>query len=182
MAKIFLCILIVSGIVAAQPVGGGLKVGVPLTDAFKLQPFPTFAAFSADAHRFVVGPYVEVRLPVISLEVDALYRTYEFSNAGTGSSASSWEFPVLLKHKMLPGPVKPYFEAGLSFSRLSDIRALAVNHRSNYGFVVGGGVELHLLSLKISPEVRYNGWAFRNFDSLIQSHRNQFTLLVGFGF
>ena len=88
----------------------------------------------------------------------------------------------MLKHRLLGGPIRPYFEGGLSFSRLSDIRNFAVQHRSNNGLVVGGGVELRFLPLKISPEVRYNGWVFRNFDGILQTNRNQLSVLVGIGF
>ena len=118
----------------------------------------------------------------MAVEVDALYRNYDFMNAGVNSGVGSWEFPMLLKHKILAGPVKPYFEGGLSFNHLSDVKTVSINHLNNYGIVAGGGVELHLLVLKISPEVRYNGWIFRGFDGLAQSNRNQISFLVGIGF
>jgi hypothetical protein len=71
----------------------------------------------------------------------------------------------------------------LSFSRLSDIDLTSLNHRTNYGVVAGAGVEFNLFLVKVSPEIRYNGWAFRNFDgSQLQSNRNQLTVLFGFGF
>jgi hypothetical protein len=182
--KTFLCFLVAAGFASAQPFGAGLKVGVPATDAFKVFPVPTPAVFTGDAPRYTVGPYVEMRLPArMAVEVDALYRSYNFSSAGVGASASSWEFPVLIKHRFPVPLVKPYFDAGLSFSRLSDIKLSSLNHRSNYGVVVGGGVDFNLLLLKVSPEIRYTGWAFRNFDgSQVQSYRNQLTVLFGFGF
>src|SRR5690349_4830922 len=168
----------------AQPLGAGLKIGVPVTDAFKVLPFPTFAVFTADAPRYTVGPYVELRLPArMAVEVDALYRSYDFRSAGVGATASSWEFPVLVKHRFPVPLVKPYFDAGVSFSRLSDIKLSSLNHRSNYGLVVGGGVEFKLFLIKVSPELRYTGWAFRNFDGAqLQTIRNQLTVLFGLGF
>jgi hypothetical protein len=184
LLKTFLCFLVTAACGLAQPLGAGLKVGVPVTDAFKVLPVPTLAVFSGDAPRYTFGPYVELRLPArMAIEVDALYRSYDFRSAGVGASASSWEFPVLLKHRLASGLVRPYFDAGVSFSRLSDISLASLNHRSNYGIVVGGGVEVKLLLIKVSPEVRYTGWAFRNFDgSQVQSNRNQLAVLVGFGF
>jgi hypothetical protein len=107
-----------------------------------------------------------------------LYRTYDVQ----GASASSWEFPLLLKHRILPGPIKPYFDAGVSFSRLSDIKVSSLQHLSNFGVVVGGGVELKLLSLRMGPEIRYTGWWFHNFDGQVQSNRNQLEVLFGIGF
>jgi hypothetical protein len=184
LSKTFLFFLVAAGCVSAQPFGAGLKIGVPATDAFKVLPVPTLAVFTGDQPRFTVGPYVEMKLPArMAVEVEALYKSYSFSSAGVGSSASSWEFPVLIKHRFIAGPVRPYFDAGLSFSRLSDIKLASLNHRSNYGVVVGGGVEFNLFLVKVSPEVRYNGWAFRNFDGAqLQTNRNQLTVLFGFGF
>ena len=182
--KTILCVFVVAALASAQPFGAGLKVGVPATDAFKVFPNPTFAAFTADSARYTVGPYVELKLPArMAVEVDALYRNYDFLNAGVGASASSWEFPVLVKHRFPVPLVKPYFDAGVSFSRLSDIKLSSLNHRSNYGVVVGGGVEFKLFLIKVSPELRYTGWAFRNFDGAqLQTIRNQLTVLFGIGF
>ena len=184
LAKTLLCILVTAGFASAQPFGAGLKVGVPFTDAFQVFPVPSPSVFTGESPRYTVGPYVELRLPAsMAIEVDALYRSYHFQSPGLGLSTSSWEFPVLVKHRFAAGPVRPYFEAGPSFSRLSDIKLSSLNHLSNYGIVVGGGLEFNLLLLKVSPEVRYTGWAFRNFDgSQVQSKRNQLAVLVGFGF
>lgn len=183
-SKTLLYILVAAGFATAQPFGAGLKVGVPATDAFKVFPVPSPSIFTGESPRYTVGPYVELRLPAgMGVEVDALYRSYDFRSSGIGLSASSWEFPVLVKHRFASGPVRPYFEAGPSFSHLSDIKLSSLNHLSNYGIVVGGGVELHLFLIRISPEIRYTGWAFRNFDgSEVQSKRNQLAVLVGFGF
>jgi hypothetical protein len=191
MIKTFLALCVFAGAAAAQPIGGGIKLGVPFTDAF--QSIST-QSFQASPQRFVVGPYVEIRLPgQLSIEADALHQNLDFLSSGIGLNSGSWEFPVVVKHKMLPGPVKPYFEGGIAFSRLSDIKGLVVNHTQNFGIVAGGGAEIHLLSFKISPEIRYDGWLFRNFDTtlspssgpfpnVLQSHRNQLAFLVGFGF
>lgn len=183
LEKTFFSLLVLTGFASAQPFGAGVKVGVPATDAFKVLPFPTLATFTGDSSRFTGGPYVELRLPAgMAVEVDALYRNYDFVSDGIATSASSWEFPVLLKHRISLPLVKPFFDGGVSFSRLSDIKLASLNHRSNYGVVVGGGVEFNLLLLKVSPEIRYTGWAFRNFDGQVQTKRNQLAVLVGFGF
>src|SRR5258708_37936358 len=109
MIKTFWALLVFSGLAAAQPVGAGLKVGSLLTDVLSVRGVPTFAQYNAEAHRYIVGGYVELRLPAqMAVEVDALYRNYAFTIAGGSPTVNSWEFPMLLKHKMLPGPVKPY--------------------------------------------------------------------------
>jgi len=184
LQKTFFSLLVVAGFACAQPFGAGLKVGVPATDAFKVSNFPIFVdPFRADASGYTIGPYVELRLPArMAVEVDALYRSYDFRSGTFAASGSSWEFPVLVKHRFSVPLVKPYFDAGVSFSRLSDIKFSSLNHRSNYGVVVGGGVEFNLLLLKVSPEIRYTGWAFRNFDGQVQTKRNQLAVLFGIGF
>ena len=184
LTKTILCLFVAAGFASAQPLGAGLKVGVPATDAFKVLPVPTLAVFTGESPRYTFGPYVELRLPAgMAIEVDALYRSYSFRNAGVGVSGNSWEFPVLIKHRFASGLIRPYFDAGASFMRLSDISFASLNHRSNYGIVVGGGVEFNLLLIKVAPEIRYTGWAFRNFDGAqVQSNRNQLTVLFGFGF
>ncbi len=66
---------------------------------------------------------------------------------------------------------------------MSDV--VELNHRNNYGIVLGAGVSIHLGLFRIAPELRYNGWAFKNFDSptgSLQSNRNQAAVLVGISF
>ena len=182
MTKTFWTLLVVfSAAAAAQPVGAGVKLGTTLTDALAI--VPTFHL--SNAHQLVVGPYVEVRLPLgFSVEADALYETSLFSSVYTGGS--SWQFPVLAKYKFFKGPVKPYVEGGVAFSHISDLAEIpALNHRSNYGIVLGAGVEVKVLLLRISPEIRYNGWVFKNLDDPLgqfQSNRNLAMFQVGIGF
>ena len=175
--KHVLLLIFFSGVAAAQPFGFGLKLGSTLTD--------TISGNVPNGSHFIVGPYAEVRLPLsLALEVDALYEHGLYDNVTPGGS--TWQFPVLAKYKLLKGPVKPYIEGGPAFSHISDLRELPqLNHRSNYGIVLGVGVEVKVLVLRVSPEIRYNGWAFQNISSpagLYQSNRNQATFTLGIGF
>lgn len=172
----------------AQPFSAGLKVGGPLTSAISLVSggSPDSNATSGD---YVIGPYAQVNLPGrFAVEVDALYRNFSYTAEGAlGSSFSGsngqWEFPVMAKYKLLPGPVKPYVEGGLVLSHLtgSDVD---ISHAANYGVTLGAGVEIHALFLRLMPEVRYDGFFFHDFssNSLVQSNRNQVMVLVGIGF
>jgi opacity protein-like surface antigen len=186
--KTFLLILVFGlflAVAAGQPIMGGLKIGAPITDAFDLANGPaTLGAITAHANDYTLGPFVEVRLPFqFSVEADALYRGYTFGVGGVSTHASSWDFPIVAKYHFLKGPVKPYVEGGLDFSHLSDVTALlAPNHNSNFGIVLGAGVQLNLLVLRISPEIRYTGDALKNFTGLVDSNRNQLAFLVGIGF
>lgn len=178
-------------VAAAQPVIGGLKIGAPLTDAFSIANGPTtLGALTANANDYTLGPFVEVRLPFqFSIEADALYRGYNFSVAGASTHASSWDFPIVAKYHFFKGPVKPYVEGGLDFSHLGTFETLPditqvvpPNHNSNFGIVLGAGVQLNLLVLRISPEIRYTGDALKNFSGVLDSNRNQLAFLVGIGF
>ena len=58
----------------AQPLGVGLKLGVPATEAFKVVQQQSLAS----SQNFVWGPYLELRLPGgNAIEVDALRRKYD---------------------------------------------------------------------------------------------------------
>jgi hypothetical protein len=179
-----LCSFVFIGLAQAQPVVAGLKIGVPFTDAFQNQPFPTVATLTASSNSYILGPFLEVRLPLrLSVEADALYRGLHFNNITGSASTGQWDFPVVAKYKLFKGPIKPYIEGGLDFSHLSDAKNFIVaNHNSNFGIVLGAGVEIHALVLRISPEVRYEGDALKNFTGVINSNRNQVAFLVGIGF
>src|SRR5579862_9957282 len=97
LSKICFTLLLMCGMASAQPFGAGLVLGFPTTDAFHA------TGVSAESHFYLVGPYDEVRLPAkLSVEMDALYRTYDFQ----GVPAHTWDFPIVVKHRFLPGPVK----------------------------------------------------------------------------
>src|SRR5205085_6478436 len=104
----------------AQPIGIGIKAGVPLTSQFS-----DVANFNSDTKRYIVGPMIELRLPAgFAIEGDALYTNTDFSGPLQAASSivtsvvntNSWEFPVLLKKKFganTPGvAIRPYIEAG----------------------------------------------------------------------
>src|SRR5689334_8552466 len=98
--KIVLFVFLAAGCALAQSFGAGFKVGVPATDAFKVLPLPSPSIFSGDSPSYTIGPYIELRLPAnMGVEVDALYRSYNFRANGIGASGSSWEFPFLIKHR-----------------------------------------------------------------------------------
>ena len=213
MKRSFLGLLLAAA-AFGQPISVGLKIGAPLNDAFSIATGST--TYTDNTHRYVLGPFVELRLPVhFSIEADALYKSFEYqsiSNIGgtifnSSTSSGSWEFPILLKYRILPDLpiIKPYIEGGPSFSRLSGIKNLfscggascggessgssgtpaELNHSSNYGLTFGAGIDFHVILLHIAPEVRYTRWGFENFRSangLLNSNQNQAEFLVGISF
>jgi hypothetical protein len=172
----------------------GVKGGVPVTDAFSDH---TSNAVDVITHSFsssknyVVGPTIELRLPLgFSVEADALYRPLDLTTdtivlpqpaVHFSNNLSSWEFPILGKYRFLHVPlVTPYIEAGPIF------RAVAAegSYLSNQGFAIGGGVDIKLLLLRVSPEIRYSHWgqdAARTF-LVAPSNINQAEFLIGVSF
>lgn len=208
MIKTFLVSLVLAGSAFAQlPVSVGIKGGVPLTEAFNTVSDATRGYFS-DTRRYIVGPTVELNLPAgFGVEFDALYTRLNFSqnlvaSAVAATSANSWEFPLLLKYKFAKGPVRPFVDAGASFRHITGVKQITSfitgsgsNQTSNpaefrdpnaTGFAFGAGIDLKLLIIKVSPEIRFTHWGTDNFVSgvqgLLQTNRNQGQFLVGITF
>ncbi len=188
----------------------GVKAGVPITDAFNVAR-GTDASYFTNTKRYLVGPTFEVRLPArFSVEVDGLYKRvgyqYDARNPFVYSKtvANSWEFPLLGKFEILPGPVRPFVDAGASLRHLSGVRqvrqtiagasfsqvefnnAAEFNKRNDVGLVFGFGVAFKLGPVRISPELRYTRWGGENLrdpvSSLLRTNRNQGDFLLGFTF
>jgi opacity protein-like surface antigen len=169
----------------------GLKAGVPVTDAVKSESWKGLR-YHPSSGRYALGPTVEFHLPArLSIELDALYRPVkyraEFAGASTEASGSAWEFPLLLKARLSPGPVSPYVAAGMSFNRLSGLKELGeLSKSSANGWVLGLGLEGHLALVRISPEVRYTKWRSENLRNAAGgfglSNLHQIEALVGITF
>src|SRR5262245_41241381 len=96
--KYLVTFLLAAGAAFSQPFGAGIKGGVPLTD-FVSAAGNGNLSYLAHTNRYVVGPFVELRLPFhLGIEFDALYRRIDYT-ASSGSSSTSitsgaWEFPL----------------------------------------------------------------------------------------
>jgi opacity protein-like surface antigen len=214
MLKTFALLSVFTAAAVAQPISVGVKVGLPLTDAFDTARNAT-TAYESDTKRYIIGPQIELRLPAgFGIELDALYTKLNFSSVGgvAGSvvnavtDADAWEFPLLLKKKFGGAnagvaAARPFVVVGASYRRLSDITQVQefitgnsqttsspaeLRKKDSTGFVIGGGVEIRALFLKISPEVRFTRWGTSNFregvSNLLETNRNQGQFLVGFHF
>ena len=204
-------IAISSGLlVSAQPFSIGAIGGVPITDASATAQGDTSAYFT-NTHRYVVGPAVEFHFPArFSLEIDGLYRRLGFDYRQTapslyaGTTANSWEFPALIKFDIIPGPVRPFIDAGASFRHISGVHQVRqtvsagtlgtvtldhpveFNKANDIGFTFGGGVTFKAGWLRISPQLRYTRWGTDNFDApirtLLHTNRNQGDFLLSITF
>lgn len=210
MTKTFFLVLVLTAIAAAQPIGFGVKVGTPLTDAFDTASNSS-TTYKSETKRYIVGPQVELRLPKgLGIELDALYTKLNFSSVGgtvnAVTDADSWEFPLLLKYKFgganaIAASVRPFVATGASFRTLTGISQIRnfvtgspqstdnpaeLRDKSSTGFVIGGGLEIRALFLRISPEIRFTRWGTANFregvSNLLETNRNQGQFLVGFHF
>lgn len=181
--RVFVAILFLAAHAAmSQPVGAGLKAGIPLNSAFTV----TGTGFEAEKPAYAVGPFVEFRLPAnFAIEVAALYERplirYDFplSQFGQVSAdvrASTWQFPLVVKYRFGSEPVRPYVLGGVAAYRVGaieqrgetlrelpdDVRAAlgrVANNFVNGGGVIGGGVEFKTGPLRIAPELRFTRWA-----------------------
>ena len=184
----------------AQQISGGIRGGLPLTDFYQAVSSPG-ATFSSTSTRFIVGPTIELHLPLgFGVEADALYRHFNYQASGNLvdalvniSANNAWEFPLLLKYRMPGLFVRPFLDAGVAFDRWSgskQLRVLAVVTKSDVsgtdtGFVAGGGIELHTPLIRLSPEIRYTRWGASSITDLsgaLRSNQNQVEILVGLTF
>jgi hypothetical protein len=214
-----------------QPFTLGVKGGVPLTDFLNATNSGGSGYFTT-TNRYIVGPEAELRLPFgFGVEFDALYRHPSYTNfrnsvdvlLDSSTTSGSWEFPLLAKYHFPTKIVRPYVAAGIAWDTLSGLtqtitqtaiptgvtstsrtsNPAELGHKTVTGFVAGFGVDLHLLFLNISPEIRYTRWGSQQFATpvfavigpvvgpvplphalpgTIQSNQNQAEFLVGFTF
>jgi hypothetical protein len=215
----------------AQPFTFGVKGGVPLTDFLSATSTGNLGYFTT-TNRYIVGPTAELRLPFgLGVEFDALYRRFHYngvSNAvdvliNSSTTSGAWEFPLLAKYRFPSKVVRPYVSAGVVWDTLSGLgqtitqtviptniistsstsSPAELRHNTVSGVVAGVGIDIHLLVLHISPEIRYTHWNAQHFvppvsavilpglsvisaspglPGTIQSNQNQAEFLVGFTF
>ena len=206
-AKTFSLLLVMAAPMLAQPFGAGFKIGLPLNDAFELTNSQNLP-ISLKNKSYIIGPTFELRLPAgFAIELDALYTSFEVNSVGSVASsalgasfdADSWEFPLLLKKRFgganaVAVSARPFVDIGASFRRLGDIGEIGRfitsgnigTEKNSTGFVIGGGVEIRALFIRISPEFRFTRWGTDNFReglaNILKTNRNQGQFLVGISF
>jgi outer membrane protein W len=193
-------LLLAAAPLVAQRVSFGVKGGVPLTDFLDtVESNPSLSAIEHPQH-YILGATFELRLPLsLAVEADVLYRRLNYQTVPTTGAAVSaslvtsndWEFPVLLKYRFAGHKfVRPYIDAGVAFDRLQGLTNAVVNgvsalkNSGTTGGVLGAGLDLHVLVLHISPEIRYTRWTSQHFDlaNVLSSKQNQAEFLVGITF
>ncbi len=185
----------------AQPFTFGVKVGAPASDALNTVQSGTIN-FHSYTNRYLIGPTGEIHLPFgLGVEVDALYRHYNFQTVGslgpsspnsplpgapgstitTAGKTSAWEFPVLLKYRFPTRIVRPFLDAGIAWDTLQGFKqAITIvspvpitapsnynqpSHSTTTGVVLGGGLDIHVPFVHVSPEIRYTHWTNQHFTA-----------------
>jgi hypothetical protein len=186
---------------------------VPATSAFDTATTGN-TRYLSNTKRYTFGPTVEVGLPLrLAVEVDALYKRLNYdSNSSdlTGlthraTTGNSWEIPVLLKYRLASGPIRPFISGGISSRHVdgetridvfglpsstvparSTSSATELNNSWTAGVVFGGGIDIGLKKLHITPEIRYTRWGTESFrtaaSDLLRSNLNQMDFLLGITF
>jgi opacity protein-like surface antigen len=198
----------------SQPFSFGLKGGLPMTDFLNAaQSGIGQLTFTSTTNRYIVGPTAELRLPFgLGVEVDALYRHFNYAESGNishtlinaNTTSSAWEFPLLVKYR-LPGKIiHPYVDGGVAWDTLSGLTQAVTQlttgvgtsksstgnppeliNSTSRGFVLGAGISVKALLIRISPEVRYTRWGARHFldpNGGLSSNQNQAEFLLGITF
>ena len=170
--------------------------------------------FHTTTSRYIIGPSVELRLPFgLGVELDALYRHLDYTSSGnlvdaivnSKTSSGAWEFPLLAKYRFPSKVVRPYVDAGVAWDTLTGLTQTVtstlipsgltgttstsnppeLHKNTTMGYVVGAGIDVHVLLIHVLPEVRYTRWGAQHFLSPnggLSSNQNQAEFLVGITF
>ncbi len=201
--------LLLFGAAAAlgQPFSFGVKAGVPLDDFLNAARSQQFA-FNSTTNRYIVGPTAELHLPFgLGIEFDVLYRRFDYNGNGTlagvvtssSAAGNAWEFPLLAKYRLPMKIVHPYVDGGVAWDKLSGLTQTItrnfttttastpaeLNTTATRGFVMGAGLDVKVLVVHLSPEIRYTRWGAQHFidpNGLLHSNQNQGEFLLGITF
>jgi hypothetical protein len=141
----------------AQSLSVGVIGGLRTTDDI------SGAIMSIESRPYVVGPAIEVGLPLrLAVEFDALYRREGYRTFSLGicsficevdrERSNSWEFPLLLKYKLPVKAIGPYLEVGYA-------------HRVMSGFIDASGLMLRNQQDVTSGVIPFQAHSSVNWDS-----------------
>jgi len=136
MRPLFL-LLLGAGIAVCQPFTFGAKVGAPLNDfidATTSNNANGFLNYATHTNRYVVGLGAELHLPLhLAIELDALYRHYDFQSTQqisgitstttyTSTKSNAFEFPLMAKYRFGTKVVHPFVGAGIAWDTLQGLK------------------------------------------------------------
>ena len=207
--------LFTSAAMVAQPFSFGIKGGLPITDFIHATQTQNFAASADTHRYIVGPTAELRLPFGLGVEFDVLYRHFGYDTNGTflngvistvstkSTTGSAWEFPLLAKYRFHGKIVRPFIDAGVSWDRLSGLTQTVrntvatvtnssststpaeLNKTTTTGFVMGAGIEVKALVIRLTPEIRYTHWGSSHFVDpvgLISSKQNQGEFLLGITF
>jgi hypothetical protein len=191
--------LLVSPALLAQTVSFGVRVGVPVTDAFSVDPNRQTAT-----QRYTFGPTIEIDLwRGAAIGADFLFQSAMLGAGSSTTRVRRWELPITFVYRLRPSPPHPFVRAGVSLNRVFDTGAAVecargpfgeqfycvdsnplaeLRHRSIYGPLIGGGLQFQFKRMRFEAEARLTRWVDRNFGvrgSAVQSNLTQIEMLAG---
>jgi hypothetical protein len=166
-----LAVLFMAALVPQSAAAGvGFKAGLGLSklSMSEATPYPL-----VNLKTPVGGIFFGVNLGLFSIQPEILY--VRMGTRMQESGSPDWmeirldyvQVPLLLKINVLPGPVSPMiyvgpygayrFAAKSAISGVSGSGDLSEDYKTtDYGIVLGGGIDFKLVVVKLSAEVRYN--------------------------
>lgn len=173
----------------AQPVTFGAKLGLPANQFLDTVESANIN-FRSYTNKYLIGGTGEVHLPFgLGIEVDALYRHYNFQTTGmlvpagttitAGGSTGAWEFPLLAKYRFPTRLARPYIDVGAAWDTLQGFKqAITIvspvpifppknlnqpAHNTATGVVIGAGIDIKVPYVHVSPEFRFTHWTTQHF-------------------
>jgi hypothetical protein len=186
-------ILLMCTTATAQGPTYGIKLGVPIMQPFQDTGTP-FATYSFSTPRWTVGPSVGWSFSDnLGVEMDALWRRLHYQSGAPSTTATDWEFPILLKGSLSGEALHPFGDMGFAFryargktqltSTLQRNPPVELINTWSGGLSAGGGLDVSVGSLRFLPEIRYTRWRTSSFSGAggqFSSNLNQIDLLLGF--
>jgi len=199
----------------SQPFSFGVKGGMPMSDFIDAVSSGRFTASTVTNRYIVGPTVELRLPFGLGIEADVLYRHFSYRSQGivgigsnvagivTDTTSGAWEFPLLAKYRFKGALMRPFIDAGVSWDKISGLTQTVTQVVNNVtsgsttsnpfelqdgvtrGFVMGGGVDLKLLFIHISPELRFTRWGAKHFidpAGMINSKQNQAEFLVGITF
>jgi len=166
---------------------------------------PAFVATSVTTGQsaLLIGPSLEIQLPLdLAVEIEAIRRPLPeltlwtvahgtvltssqsaalnaLAAASQGATDITWDFPVLAKYTLLLSRIEPLVEFGASFRLPQEVNG---GHLSTHGITGGVGIEVHLLRVRVAPQLRYTRWASDSPAGSTRFRSDQLEFLTAFVF
>jgi hypothetical protein len=167
---------------AQSPVNFGLRAGLNFAN------FNDIDGDRPDSRTgFMVGGYLNFKVPMspISIQPEALYTQKGVEDGDITVELDYLEIPVLAKFSFAPGPITPhvYFGPYIGFVLNSEISGGGAsieldNAQTDFGGIVGGGLDLNLGVTKLNAGLRYGFGLTDAFDGG-QGKNGVFSIVAG---